>query len=257
MSSSSSLCVERHQFGVELVCIQFRHVDEDGVNPHLFDEDFSPAVSTGLSKVWGGTHALLRFLQSTESAHMEGRAVLELGAGLGLVGICAAFRGCHVLLTDVSSVTAMTKRNIQANRHAAGNSVDVMVSPWRDADRVGRGSAACMDLNWWKDAHKQANSNGQDLSNTAFIIACEVIWLQELLQPYVKTLAYLLHCENRPVCYMSYTVRGTERSTVFTDESRVRQSFRAASCTVTPMPAFASLTADGEPVVLWKVTAAG
>lgn len=282
MVSSSDLSIQQYFFDAQPVHIHFRHVDEDGVNPCLFDEDFSPAVSTGLNRVcsitavfdcmesrhwyhwltevvqvWGGTNALLSFLKSEESACMEGHAVVELGTGLGLVGICAAIRGCHVLMTDVSSVTKLTNQNILANRQTPQTAHDAAVSPWHHAQCVGRGSAACMELDWLKDAHVQAASSGQDLSKVSFILACEVIWLQELLQPYVKTLAILLHGPSRPICYMSYTARGTEQSTVFTAEMHVRQALSAASCTASALPAFASITPDGEPVVLWKVEAAG
>ena len=51
MATCSDLAVQEHYFGTQLVRINFRQVDIDGVNPYLFDEDFSPAVSTGLSKV--------------------------------------------------------------------------------------------------------------------------------------------------------------------------------------------------------------
>ena len=37
-----------------MIC--FRKVDDDAVDPYLFDEDFSPAVSTGLIKVRHGWH---------------------------------------------------------------------------------------------------------------------------------------------------------------------------------------------------------
>ena len=187
---------------------------------------------------------------------MVGHAVVELGAGLGLVGICAALRGCHVLMTDVSSVTEFINCNIEANCKTPDSAVDGVAGPWERARSVGRGSAACMELDWMKDVDRQAHSSGHDLSKVAYVVACEVVWLQELLQPYVVTLATLLHSDIRPVCYMSYTIRGTKQSNIFTSEVLVRQTLIAAGCIITDLPAFASVTPDGEDVVFWKVQAA-
>lgn len=221
-------------------------------------------------QVWGGTRVLLDFLSSADSDIMEGCAVIELGAGLGLVGICAAVRGCHVLLTDVATVTNLIQENILTNAQPQqiGN-VSVTVAdqepvqtgtssggvPWLHSHRIGSGSAACMPLNWLGDIQMQASHSGQDLSQVDYIIACEVIWLQDLLQAYVQTLSALLHSANQPVCYMSYTIRGTESSRVFTAEVNVKKALQDAGCSVTVLPEFSSQTCDGEGVVFWKIVA--
>lgn len=206
-------------------------------------------------QVWAGAQALLNFLKSPESADLNGHAVIELGAGLGLVGICAALKGCHVLMTDVSSVAEFIHMNILMNSQPLQNRGVPADSPWHQSKPVGLGTAACMSLDWLQDTQSQANSSGQDLNQADFIIACEVIWLQELLHPYVNTLARLLHSDRRPVCYMSYTNRGTQQSTVFTAESTVQDALKAAGCDITVLQQFASETNDGEQVVFWKVVA--
>lgn len=205
--------------------------------------------------MWGGAEALLNFLRSPESTHLKGHAVIELGAGLGLVGICAALKGCHVLITDVSSVAQLIKVNILENCRTPENEALLTGSPWQQLHQVGEGTAACMPLDWLEDVSEQAASSGQDIFKADFIIACEVIWLQELLQPYVHILARLLHSDRRPVCYMSYTNRGTQRSTIFTSETQVHEALRCAGCSVTMLPQFSSQTPDNEQVMFWKVIA--
>ena len=77
---------------------------EDGCqDPNFFDEDYSIAASTGMV-VWEGSWVLIEALSDPEhwlSARLRGRRVVELGAGTGLLGLCAAAAGASVLLTDV------------------------------------------------------------------------------------------------------------------------------------------------------------
>lgn len=181
--------------------------------------------------------------------------MIELGAGLGLVGICAALKGCHVLMTDVPSVAKFIQVNILMNSQPLQSREVPPDSPWHQSKPIGLGTAACMALDWLKDTQSQASSNGQDLTQADFIIACEVVWLKELLHPYVNTLASLLHSDRRPVCYMSYTNRGTQQSKIFTAEAAVQDALKAANCNVSVLHQFASETTDGEQVVFWKVVA--
>ena len=157
------------------------------------------------------------------------RHVLELGSGTGLAGLYAAHQGAHVLLTDVRAVTGLIQHNIDANC-TAGN----CTGQWKGAVVIGQGSAACMALDWMQDVFTQSQFGGQDLSQTEYVIAAEVIWLQELLQPFVDTLAYVLKQPQRPVCYMTYTRRGTASSNIFTSEAMIPVSYTHLTLPTTP-----------------------
>lgn len=176
--------------------------------------------------------------------------MLELGSGTGLAGLYAAHRGAHVLLTDVRAVTGLIQHNIDANC-----TTGKCTGHWERAAAVGQGSAACMTLDWMRNMSTQAKCAGQDLSQTDYIIAAEVIWLQELLQPFVDTLACLLKQSRRPVCYMTYTRRGTASSNIFTSEAMILQAMQSAGCSVEHVPEFDAVTEDEEDVFMWRVSA--
>ena len=101
---------------------------EDFVDPSFFDPGYSVAASTG-HVMWEGSWALIRLLQAPPDDvpggrlnHLvRGRRVVELGAGTGLLGLCMAARGAHVLLTDVRPVVEDTLQgNIARNGGGAG-----------------------------------------------------------------------------------------------------------------------------------------
>jgi hypothetical protein len=112
-----------------------------------------------------------------------------------------------------------------------------------------------MALDWTHSALAQAESAAQDLTEVDFVIAAEVIWLQELLQPFVDTLAWILKLRRRPVCYMTYTKRGTSSSQIFTSETMVIQALQSAGCSVQNIPEFDGVTEDQEDVLMWRVCA--
>ena len=54
---------------------------------------------------------------------LRGRNCLELGAGTGIVGICAALLGAKVTLTDTASCLPLLRQNVEGHRngiHCAG-----------------------------------------------------------------------------------------------------------------------------------------
>lgn len=62
---------------------------EDDIDTCLFEQDYTVAASTGFL-IWEGCWVLIELLRGNLAARIRGKRVLELGAGTGLAGICAA-----------------------------------------------------------------------------------------------------------------------------------------------------------------------
>lgn len=72
--------------------------------------------------VWDAALVLAKFLE-TGAWPLSRRAVLELGAGTGAVGIMAATLGADVTLTDLQELQELLAVNIENNRHLVTGSV--------------------------------------------------------------------------------------------------------------------------------------
>ncbi|XP_070016646.1 protein-lysine N-methyltransferase EFM6-like isoform X2 [Nicotiana sylvestris] len=86
------------------------------------------------SVMWDSGVVLGKFLEhAVESGriHLQGKKVVELGSGCGLVGCIAALLGGQVILTDLPDRLRLLKKNVEANLYG-----DV------------RGSATVDELTW-------------------------------------------------------------------------------------------------------------
>jgi len=93
------------------------------------------SMSSGM-EIWAGSRVLARLLLSGEVL-VEGRRVLELGCGLGLVGLAAARAGAQrAVLTDRD---AELLRAVEASAALTGVEVEVALLDW---DRLDDGLAA-------------------------------------------------------------------------------------------------------------------
>jgi predicted nicotinamide N-methyase len=89
------------------------------------------------SELWRSAPPLARLL--SDSAVVEGKRVLELGCGLGLVGIAAALAGADVVMTDYDDDALQFSRvNIQRNIPDAERRPRVRTLDWRTPGPIGR-----------------------------------------------------------------------------------------------------------------------
>lgn len=58
----------------------------------------------------------LHFLSEEGTMPLQGKKLLELGSGVGLLGIYLGCLGSDVLLTDLPALKEMASRNINLNR---------------------------------------------------------------------------------------------------------------------------------------------
>jgi predicted nicotinamide N-methyase len=110
-----------------------------------------------------------------------GKRVLELGCGLGVVGLAAARCGAaSVLMTDYAAASVECATS-NAARNGFGVSVRAAQLDWRAFDTAAGGDAACAAAGvgvdgWWPDV----------------IIAADVCYSEEMGDAVVQTLAHLL-----------------------------------------------------------------
>ncbi|KAM6462531.1 protein N-lysine methyltransferase METTL21D isoform 1-T1 [Liasis olivaceus] len=134
------------------------------------------AGGTG-SVVWDAALVLARFLEKSAAQAGRGperrgeapvgllrhKAVLELGAGTGLVGLVAASLGANVTVTDLEEVQDLLKMNIEKNQHLVSGSIQAKVLKW-----------------------------GEDVTDFLpapdFILMADCIYYEESLEPLLKTL---------------------------------------------------------------------
>ena len=123
------------------------------------------------SSLWAAGPALASYLLRSEAAPLHGAAVLELGAGLGVLGNALAAHGAgRVCLTDVPQQVPLLRHNVAANAgsRAAGCAVEAAPLVWGTrplAEQFLRtrwdyivGSDICYDVEGW-DALAQTLSD--------------------------------------------------------------------------------------------------
>ena len=239
---------------------------EDFVDPSFFDPGYSVAASTG-HVMWEGSWALIRLLQSLPDAPqragggrlsrlVRGRRVVELGAGTGLLGLCMAARGAHVLLTDVRPVVEDTLRGNVA-RNAGGADGGGGAAPggggWAGAVRVGEGSARAATLDWTDPVQAQCEG-GNDPREAQVVVAAECIWLRDLLEPFLATALALMRGPARPPCLLCFRERAKESSSVFQNLEQVLGAFRARGCLVAEFYREASREDAAREVLVFRIT---
>ncbi|XVF43785.1 hypothetical protein PTKIN_Ptkin02bG0068400 [Pterospermum kingtungense] len=86
--------------------------------------------------MWDSGVVLGKFLEHAVDLGMlvlQGKKVIELGSGCGLVGCVAALLGAQVVLTDLPDRLKLLKKNVETNlRHGVRGSASVKELTWGD-----------------------------------------------------------------------------------------------------------------------------
>ncbi|XP_064371296.1 protein N-lysine methyltransferase METTL21A [Dromaius novaehollandiae] len=147
--------------------------------------------------VWDAAVVLCTYLE-TGGVDLRDRAVIELGAGTGLLGIVATLLGARVTITDRAAALALLESNVRANLPAE-------LQP----------RAAVQELTW-----------GQDLGRFPpgafdFILGSDIVYLEETFADLLQTLEHL--CAEHTVILLSCRIR-YERDLGFLEMLRGRFS---------------------------------
>jgi predicted nicotinamide N-methyase len=130
------------------------------------NETSNDSSGTGLI-VWDGSFVLGKFLEFHFKS-LKGKAVIELGSGTGLAGICASVLDAYpVFLTDLDYVLENLRRNVEMN--------------------VKVGNVICEELDWF---HYGDFGFLQGVKPDLILLA-DVAWVTSLVEPLVNTIEAL------------------------------------------------------------------
>lgn len=136
--------------------------------------------------VWDGSIVLVRYLEATVDILSKGLSrIVELGAGTGMAGICTAvlFPNVCICLTDIHEALPSLHHNVALNKALVGERVSVEACDWTNPnDTVVK---APWDV----------------------VIATDVVWLEELVEPFVDTLDTIVKFNPKCFILMSYQSR--------------------------------------------------
>ncbi|PKA45964.1 hypothetical protein AXF42_Ash019725 [Apostasia shenzhenica] len=124
--------------------------------------------------VWDCGVVLAKFMEHAVDSKrllLQGRMVVELGSGCGLVGCVAALLGANVILTDVFDRLRLLKKNVDAN-------LGVLGSPC--------GSASVRELIWGDDLEPDLIDPQPD-----FVLGSDVIYSEESVDDLLHTIRQL------------------------------------------------------------------
>lgn len=157
--------------------------------------------STGLT-LWRAAPLLCEYMLRNADADIQGRNVLELGAGLGLCGILAHKLGAnHVLLSDGDTETLQEMRhNVKLATSNGGASPGTNIQ--------------CQQLVWGK----RLKDFQEHFGTFDVILASDVIYGEGVLEPLFDTVTTLM--EENGKFLLSYARRNVNIDLVFASATR-------------------------------------
>ncbi|PRP83196.1 methyltransferase-like protein 21D-like [Planoprotostelium fungivorum] len=94
----------------------------------IIKQDFSGELG---ATVWDASIVLIKYIQNQ---NLQGKRILELGAGTGAVSIAAAFSGAEVTATDRTNLLPLIQQNIDLNH--VSQRVKARVLEWGDTSAL-------------------------------------------------------------------------------------------------------------------------
>lgn len=129
--------------------------------------------------VWDAAIVLGRYLEKM-AAQLQGKKVIELGAGTGFAGIVASLLGGNVTITDRKMALNVTRMNVEGNLGENQNSVVIK------------------ELEW-----------GQNISSFSppfdFVLGADIVYIEDTFSDLLKTLQDL--CDENSTVLLSCKIR--------------------------------------------------
>lgn len=214
-------------------------------DPFFFEKGFYLEAKTGF-QVWPGSRLMVEAFTCHNDG--EGRSytnypslvggttnVLEVGAGIGVVGSCLAAAGANVLITDLKVLVqhgimpnlrrngrravaeAAGKEEVDHDHHGVQQCPEFLRdasslslsddSVAFDAVRLGEGWANAAVLDWFKPVKEQLPTSVTTAIDV--IVACDCIFLRKLADPLLSTIATIFeHSKARnPIFFFTFQRR--------------------------------------------------
>lgn len=198
---------------------------EGMVDPNFFDQGYTLAGRTGF-QVWAGSRLLMEtiiwsklLLHHNIMPLQRGPKVLELGSGVGVVGMALAHEGAHVCMTDLPTLVEHSLLPNARRNNSTTMDGDVMT--------VGQGTVRTVALDWTLPVDQQLSAS--DTEGLDMIVASDCVWLSSMLESLLDTVASIFVLSS-PVFIMSFQRRdsgGDSSSNMFTTVEGVIEAIQA------------------------------
>lgn len=162
--------------------------------------------------IWEACFVLADHLLSRDPGLCRGAHVVELGAGVGLLGLVAArcLGAARVTLTDADvEVLKFLRHNVQANESAGG----------------GDGKVEVASLDWAEPVEYQAllqpqqqQDGGGGGAESKVILAADCIYDLNAIPAFVSVLAWALRADRQTVVLVASTLRNPKTYALFEGE---------------------------------------
>ena len=187
--------------------------DNHVANPFFFEKSYSLEAATGFQP-WPGSRLMVEAftcdMKSEKTDYWQERlsnkdlSILEVGAGVGMVGVALAAAGGRVIISDLP---VLTKHGIIPNLKRNGqhcedpSQKDLGLIETSECFRIGRGYAQATVLDWTKAVSEQLPQTTS--SNLDVIVGCDCLFLRKLVDPLLSIVSTLF--EQTPKCKFLFT----------------------------------------------------
>ncbi|CAG4970843.1 unnamed protein product [Parnassius apollo] len=143
--------------------------------------------------VWDASLVLAKYLETISQQKPEflsGTKVLELGSGLGVVGLTAATLGAQVTLTDLPEALPLLRLNISENKQKI----------------CSMGGYAIAEVLVWGDNNSEIHKQEFDM-----VVLADCVYYEDAVEPLLQTLQNLNNkVMKKPTIYLTQELRDTE-----------------------------------------------
>ena len=156
--------------------------------------------------VWDAAIVLAKYMEKYPAA-IEGKRILELGAGTGLAGLAAAALGARVDISDLEYCLPL----IEANIKKTATATETARATENEGGSIGGGVAVARALDW---THPNFESP-RDVYD--IVLGADIVWLEHLVAPLVSVMEELLLLNTRLKILLAHQTRSAATDAVLFD----------------------------------------